>query len=232
MSNIEKRSSGQLAVNSLAPTDNPNHISWSSNEDHIWWQFSDLPESIVAQFASDGLLPDTILLQSFPQPNRETKKVEGWLVGRSGFTFFTLIPSGRNQWSLIGRFTKFKTPGQAIILDISSDLTNASISDPSAATAGNGEDLEWASILPSDLRKKLHAIKAKKMYISDTTRFGPQYPGKFSYTVDVATMNSTQFLAISATQEIEVHQGEAEAAVEKRIASAPWVAKVIYEKFA
>jgi hypothetical protein len=231
MSNLEKRSSGHLAINSLAPTDNPNDISWSSNEDHLWWQFSDLPESIVAQFASDNLLPDTILLQSFPQPNRETKKIEGWLAGRNGFTFFTLIPSGKNQWTLIGRFNRFSTPAQAVILDVSSDLSNAAKIE-SSSSVGNGEDLEWASTLPSDLRKKLHAIKAKKMYISDTTRLGPQFPGKFSYTVDVATMNSTQFLAISATQEIEVYQGDTQAAVEKRIASAPWIAKVIYEKFA
>jgi hypothetical protein len=231
MSSLEKRSSGQLAINSLAPTDNPNDISWSENEDHLWWQFSDLPESVVAQFASDNLLPDTILLQSFPQPNRETKKVEGWLAGRNGFTFFTLIPSGKNQWTLIGRFNRFSTPAQAVVLDVSSDLSNGSKIDTSSSV-GNGEDLEWASTLPSDLRKKLHAIKAKKMYISDTTRFGPQFPGKFSYTVDVATMNSTHFLAISATQQIEVYQGDTQAAVEKRIASAPWTAKVIYEKFA
>lgn len=231
MSSLEKRSGGQLAQNSLAPTDDPNDIKWSTNEDHIWWQFSDLPESVVAHFAADGLLPDTILLQSFPQPHRETKKVEGWLAGRNGFTFFTLLPSGKDKWALIGRFTKFKQPAQAVILDFSNDLPGDSVSSTSTA-AGNGEDLQWASILPSDLRKKLHAIKAKKFFISDTTRFGPTYPGKFSYTVDVATINSTQFLAISATQEIDVYQGESEAAAEKRIASAPWTAKIIYEKFA
>jgi len=231
MSNLERRTSGQLAQQSLAPTDDPNDINWVNNPDHLWWQFSDLPESVVAQFATDNLLPDTILLQSFPQPDSKTKNVEGWLVGRNGFTFFTLIPSGANKWALIGKFTKFPKPTQALALDLSSDLDIASNKD-AGSSMGNGEDLEHASILPSDLRKKLHAIKAKKIYISDSTRYGPQYPGKFTYTVDVATTNSTQFLAISATQEIEVHQGETQAAAEKRVANAPWTAKVIYEKYA
>ena len=231
MSNLERRSSGQLAQQSLAPTDDPNDVPWTNNDDHIWWQFSDLPESVVAQFASDNLLPDTILLQSFPQPQSDTKSVEGWLVGRNGFTFFTLIPAGKNKWALLGKFTKFLTPAQAITLDVSSDLVPSSATGAGAGI-GNGEDLGWASTLPSDLRKKLHAIKAKKAYICDTTRFGPDFPGKFSYTVEVATYNSTQFLAIAAVQEIEVHQGETQAAVEKRISSAPWTAKVIYEKYA
>ncbi len=231
MSSIERRSSGQLAQKSLAPTDDPNDVNWTHNEDHIWWQFSDLPESVVSQFASDNLLPDTILLQSFPQPKSDTKSVEGWLVGRNGFTFFTLIPAGKNNWALLGKFTKFLSSAQAITLDVPSDLAPIS-ANSTAADIGNGEDLGWASTLPSDLRKKLHAIKAKKAYICDTTRHGPNFPGKFSYTVEVATFNSTQFLAIVAVQEIEVHQGETQAAVEKRISSAPWTAKVIYEKYA
>jgi len=234
MSEIERRSSsGGVANIGMAPTSDPTNWGWSPIENWKWQSFGDLEESIIAKLSQEGLLPSNILIESFPAPIDGI--VNAWLVGSNGFSIFKIIPAGSSQWSVIGRFTKFKN--QTILLTDSIASSSPAMSGGSSsgsAIAGIelSEALSSAEMLPETIRKKLYAIKTPWHEVASAVRYMGGPGDKASYQVSAITVNASQVFALKATQEIDVFAGESETAASKRLNLSTWNVEMVYEKFA
>ena len=221
---IERRNNTGMATRGLSPTTDSNDYTWTVNSDWVWNEYSDLSIPIKSAFAKKNLLPNNLLLQSFHAPEGPNKKVQGWLAGANGFTFFSI-----NGGSVEGEFREFKTLASVKGKSIPSDIIDlAKLDTQKNPLASEIEKIGDGQLLPENLRNMILSISGKYIYFDSS--YKNSYSNSETLTVKVGCAGKTHFLGIVAVQTVTSIAGESEDKLDKRLAKQPWEAKVIYQE--
>jgi hypothetical protein len=218
-----------------------NDVSFTANPNQEWWELSDMPDDVLSQFHSQNLIPNKPYFAEVnaPKDNRveNTRIVGGWVVGDDGFSKFSItkkLGSSDAKWKVEGTKLNFPAIAPCLKRDVEVDSAAASkdTSAPENSEISNNE-LTWASSLPATLRRMLLSLRPFSVgnYEACIWRSEPHFPTTSStsmeYIVRVFARNKSMFLAIEATQEIQLTAGTTEAQAKKMISTQPWASRVV-----
>ena len=241
MSDIVRRSNNGISLADGGVGTNANDVSFTANPNQEWWELSDMPDDVLAQFHNQNLIPNKPYFAEVnaPKDNRveNTRIVNGWVVGDDGFSKFSItkkLGSSDTKWKVEGTKLNFPTVAPCLKRDVEVDSTAAANdkSAPENSEISNNE-LTWASSLPATLRRMLLSLRpfSAGNYEACIWRSEPNFPTTSStsmeYIVRVFARNKNAFLAIEATQEIQLTAGTTENQAKKMISKEPWASRVV-----
>jgi hypothetical protein len=164
------------------------------------------------------------MLQSFHAPEGVSKKVNGWISGANGFTFFTISGS-----EVEGSFISFKSNALVKGKIIPSDVLDLNKVDTSKISPGlNVEQIGDGQLLPETLRKMILSVSGKYFYFDSS--YKNTYSDRTTLTVKIGCAGKTHFLGVVAVQTVLNIKNETEDKLDKRLAKESWNSKVIYQE--
>lgn len=223
---IEKRSAGGLAINSLAPTRDSKDLAWVSAATWVWKNYIDLPQDIQSEFVKEKLVPSTILMDSIDSPF-DGDVMPGWMAGPDRFSTFTL---NKKTKSVKGHVYTFAEPAVVKKTTIPSDLLAGGQGSGSITPPSQEEKDLQIDLLPATVRRMILAVRNPIEHQFNRLQSTSADSSTMTMTVNFSAFNKTHFIAVNGVQKVIGNPGTSDDVLQSLIARSPWQMRVIYNK--